>query len=153
MILPSCGLDQAGPGPSRAEVVEYAHEATLKDLTHLPTAAEYRRAFGAIRARLTKNQLRMLEYHLRRRNPVTATELADHVGYKDWRGVNAQYGRVGMLLRQNSAALTGVGGQASHAFASFDKIPRKGGGYTEWIWVLHDPAREALNVLGWFPAK
>ena len=125
----------------------------MTDLTHLPTTAEYRRAFNEIRPRLSENQMKMLGYHLRRRSPVTATELADLVGYKDWRGVNAQYGRVGMLLRKQSKAFDGVGRQASEAFASFDKIPRKGGGYSEWTWMLHEPARDALNMLGWFPAK
>lgn len=119
----------------------------------LPTPSEYRRAFRAIFERLTVNQRHMLEYHLRRSRPVTATELAGQVGYKDWRGVNAQYGRIGALLRKQSQVLAGIPGQASHAFAWFDKIPRKGGGYSEWVWTLHDPAREALNSLGWFPAK
>lgn len=125
----------------------------MTELTSLPTAAEYRRAFSAISGNLTENQRRMLEYHLRRSSPVTASELAEHVGYKDWRGVNAQYGRLGALLREKSGVLAAMAGQASHAFASFDKIPRRGGGYAEWIWTLHEPAREALNSLGWFPAK
>jgi len=125
----------------------------MEEPEFLPTASEYRRAFRAIDARLTENQRAMLKYHLRRGSPVTATELAEHVGYKDWRGVNAQYGRIGALLRKESHILASMAGQASHAFASFDKIPRKGGGYSEWIWTLHDQAKEALNSLGWFPAK
>jgi hypothetical protein len=124
----------------------------MPEFSYLPTVAAYVKAFRAIEPRLSAKQRRMLGYHLRQSRPVTATELAELVGYQDWRGVNSQYGRVGRYLREQSSVFNNLPGQASHAFAWFDKIPRKDRKYSEWIWSLHDPAREALESLGWFPS-
>src|SRR5436305_5038256 len=104
----------------------------MTELPYLPTETEYRKAFRAIEATLTSNQKTMLELHLRQARPVTATELADQVGYKNWRGVNAQYGRVGALLRKYSSIFASLPGQSSQAFAAFHQIPRKDKRYTEW---------------------
>lgn len=125
----------------------------MTEFPYLPTETEYRKAFRSIASKLTSNQRKMLELHLRQVRPVTATELADQVGYKNWRGVNAQYGRVGALLRKYSPVFANLPGQASHAFASFYQIPRKDKRYTEWVWALHGAARSALDSLGWFPSK
>lgn len=115
----------------------------------LPAAQEYAALFEAMRPRLTDNQLAMLRYHLKQGRPVTATELANHVGYVDWRGVNAQYGRIGAMLRELDPRLRALDGQESHAFASFSQIPRKDESYPEWIWTLHRPVEDALHLLPW----
>jgi hypothetical protein len=108
---------------------------------------EYRRAFVRILPMLTPNQLDMLRYHLGKQRPVTATELAAHVGYADWRGVNAQYGRIGADLRKQSARIAKMEGQKSHAFAEFAQVPRKNRSYPEWEWTLYPAVRRALNSL------
>jgi hypothetical protein len=115
----------------------------------LPTAHEYAALFEALRPRLTDNQLAMLRYHAEQARPVTATELANHVGYADWRGVNIQYGRVGKMLRELDPRLQELEGQESHAFASFHQIPRKDESYPEWIWTFHRPVEDALQSLPW----
>lgn len=115
---------------------------------YVPTKTAYVKAFRAILPTLTHKQIAMLEFHVKAGRPVTATELAELVGYVDWRGVNSQYGRIGSLLREQGPAFAGMPGQASHAFSSFDKIPRKDRQYAEWIWILHEPAREALASIG-----
>jgi hypothetical protein len=117
----------------------------------LPTSDEYRRLFEEIEAAgaFTDGQKRMLKYHVEVERPVTATELAEHVGFEDWRGVNLQYGRVGKLLRERSAVLAALDGQESHAFARFDQIPRKDKTYPEWVWTLHPPVVDALRRLPW----
>jgi hypothetical protein len=116
---------------------------------YVPSVEQYLRAFRSIAPKLTKKQREMLRFQLSARRPVTSTELATLVGYKDWRGVNSQYGRVGAMLRAEGRIFAGMSGQASAAFASFDKIPRKDKRYSEWLWTLHEPARTAMLELGW----
>ncbi len=118
-------------------------------LPALPSAAEYATMFEQLRPRLTENQVAMLSFHLAKERPVTATELAEHVGYADWRGVNAQYGRVGAMLRGLDPRLRELEGQESYAFARFDQIPRKDESYPEWIWTFHRPVEDALRTLPW----
>lgn len=115
----------------------------------LPSAGEYAAMFEQLRPRLTANQVAMLRFHLARERPVTATELAAHVGYADWRGVNVQYGRVGAMLRELDPRLRDLEGQESYAFARFDQIPRKDESYAEWTWTFHRPVEDALRTLAW----
>lgn len=92
---------------------------------NLPSVSEYADLFNRIRPRLTDNQVSMLRFHLAKERPVTATELADHVGYAGWQGVNVQYGLVGSRLRELDDRLRRLEGQKSYAFARFDQIPRR----------------------------
>jgi hypothetical protein len=115
----------------------------------LPSAAEYEELFQQLRPRLTDKQISMLSFHLAKDRPVTATELADHVGYADWQGANVQYGRIGSLLRELDNRLRQLEGQESYAFARFDRIPRRDGSYAEWVWILHEPVEEALRSISW----
>jgi hypothetical protein len=115
----------------------------------LPSAAEYAELFEQLRPRLTENQISMLRFHLAKERPVTATELADHVGYADWQGVNVQYGRIGSFLRELDDRLRLLEGQESYAFARFDRIPRRDSSYAEWVWIFHPPVEEALRSIPW----
>jgi hypothetical protein len=111
------------------------------------STAEYKRAFARVRSRLTGNQRRMLEYHLRKARPVTSTELADHVSFQNWRGVSIQYGRIGAMLRKASPKLAKAPGQKSYAFARFDQPPRKDGRYSEYVWILHRNAETVFRAM------
>jgi len=117
----------------------------------LPSVETYYRAFQDIRPRLTPKQIAMLAYHFGKRRAVTANELAEHVGFSNYGAVNLQYGRVGTMLREANPAIRALIGQKSQAFAWFDKIPRIGGGYEEWIWSLHEPVVKALKRCSWLP--
>lgn len=109
----------------------------------------YSAAFARVAPRLTANQRAMLKYHLQADRPVTATELAEHVGFSRHNAVNAQYGRVGRYLREVAPELAQMPGQKSFAFASFHKVPRADGAYSEWEWTLHAPVRRALRKAPW----
>ena len=60
------------------------------------TSADYVRALANVMATATEKQMKMLRVHVAAPNNhrITASELAQQVGYRDWRGVNAQYGRL-----------------------------------------------------------
>jgi hypothetical protein len=119
------------------------------DTTQLPTTNDYAAAFDALRARLTPKQVRMLAFHRDIERPVTATELAARAGFASYRAVNAQYGRIGAMLREALPSLRPLPGVRSHAFASFHQITRADGGYAEWEWTLHPQVRAALSRLTW----
>ncbi len=111
----------------------------------IPSVTAYSDALDAVLPRLTKNQRGMLLYHLKAERPVSTTELANAVQFKGHRGVNLQYGNVGAKLIAHDARFGTLGTLASKAFSSFHKIPRLGGGYSEWEWTLLPPFQEALE--------
>ena len=64
------------------------------------TRRQFQKALKAIHPHLHGGQLKMLRSHFHARGrETTASELAAVAGYVNYRGVNLQYGRVGVLLR------------------------------------------------------
>lgn len=61
--------------------------------TTFPIAADYRNAFALSHLWLTKTQQRMMTFHLRAPDhEMTATEMAQALGYDSYATINAQYG-------------------------------------------------------------
>lgn len=112
----------------------------------IPTTQRYQEALTRLSASLSPNQLALLQaHHQTPDHTATAAELAQAVGFKDYRGVNAEYGRLGKLLRE---ALDFKGeGQESFVIAAFVAPGTQGN--TEWLWVMHPELADALEQLGW----
>jgi hypothetical protein len=69
-------------------------------LPPLPPPESYKEALLRIRDTLPEKHLQMLLAHYRAPNhTITATELAEAVGYKSFQAVNLQYGQLGRKLR------------------------------------------------------
>jgi hypothetical protein len=111
-----------------------------------PTADEYRAAFGTCRDEMTLNHLLLLQrhYHSPGRT-ATARELADKIGYSDWRGVNLQYG----LLAKRLCEVLGVeiDGESVYILATFRREAGVKDG--ELQFVMRPQLAEALEALGW----
>jgi hypothetical protein len=74
---------------------------------------------------------------------LTATKLAEAVGYKDYRGVNLWYGR---LADKIGAAL----GQIDpHLYLLVDFVPPNAATNKEWIFVMRPEFADALKNVGW----
>ncbi|HWG45671.1 MAG TPA: hypothetical protein VN688_23115 [Gemmataceae bacterium] len=117
-----------------------------RDLPSLPSSQQYREALSRLAEALPSNHLALLRAHYRAPDhTATATDLAKAVGYQDYRGVNAQYGRLGTILRE--ALNYEEGGQESYIIASF--IPPGVNDNIDWLWVMHPELAEALEQLGW----
>jgi hypothetical protein len=108
-----------------------------------PSIEDYKRAFRAIRPRMTDEQFQMLAAHFKSVSCVlTSRELAQSGGYDRLEAANSQYGRLGSLL---ASELGFRPGQASSSFATFYK-PEEG----EWRWELRPQVVKALQELDWF---
>lgn len=70
------------------------------DLTDVPSAADYKRAFLATRAALSgKKFLEILQAHYRAPDhSISAGDLAEAVGLQDYNAVNLQYGKYSRAL-------------------------------------------------------
>jgi predicted HNH restriction endonuclease len=105
-------------------------------------------ALFGVRSRITPIQWAMLQAHfLAAEQVLSAKELALAAGGGDFRLANAQYGRLGSLLREFSPILRDLPGQKSHALAAF-LAPDADHPY--WRWSMHVPLVVALEKLGWF---
>jgi hypothetical protein len=82
---------------------------------------------------------------------ITATELAHAARYKNWRGANLQYGKMGAHLRTlmdyNDDAYLNGEAQSSYILSKF--YPPGAIGNEHWLFVMHDEVAEALRELGW----
>jgi hypothetical protein len=108
-----------------------------------PPVEDYVRAFAAIRARLTREQMSMLRAHFHAPSFIlTSSELAHAAEYDSYEAANSQYGRVGTLIAEETGFRPG---QASSSFALFYK-PEAG----EWRWELRPQVVKALTELNWF---
>lgn len=110
----------------------------------LPSVAAYRRALSTV-APLHRNHVALLTHHLRsHRHTVTATHLAKLVGYRSYRAVNLQYGRLGKRLGDalGAAYKPPAGAQASYSIATFLRPDED---HPDWEWKMHGPLVEALR--------
>lgn len=115
-------------------------------LPPIPSVAEYKRAFRQIKHDISPKQRLMLDYLYNAPNhTMTATELADAVGYKNFRGTNLQIGKLGYKLRE-ALDYWDEGGQVSYVIAYF--IPPGAQGNTDWLFVMHEEVAQAIKEIG-----
>jgi TPR repeat protein len=136
-------------GTSAPAVAARLHRPTKRPLTpssDFPTADEYRAALVALRDQTTPNH-RLLLRNLYRAPGHTATirQLAEQVGYADFRGGNLLYG---LLASQLCEALdVEIEGENVHVLATFKREPGIANG--ELQFVMRPQLAEALETLGW----
>jgi 5-methylcytosine-specific restriction protein A len=117
------------------------------ELPPVPATDEYRRALARL-GMLSDLHLRLLRAHyFAPEHKATATELAQAVGFDNWRPVNLQYGLLGEKLRVALNYAPGDHAQASYSLASF--VPPGEEANSEWVWVMHPELAQALETLGW----
>jgi hypothetical protein len=115
-------------------------------LPPVPSVERYKDAFHQLESSLNENQKRMLKAHYAAPNhTITATELAEQVGYESFSAINLVYGNLGSRMRE-LMQYHGEG-QASYVFASFYKHAESSAAH--WQWIMHDNVARALEELGW----
>jgi hypothetical protein len=117
-------------------------------LPAVPSTTRYKQAFQAIRRALSDGQLAMLRaQYLAPDHTITATDLADAAGYKNFRGANLQYGKIGTMLRE-VLDYWDDSTQSSYVLSLFYAPGAVGN--SDWLFVMHDEVAQALKELGWF---
>lgn len=108
----------------------------------VPSPLEYVSAFREIEP--SKLQLKMLEIHYQApEHTLTATQMANALGYPHYSVSNVNYGRLGGLLR-NVLGWKPSGSKLGVALLStFDK-PKN-----NWRWKMRPEVVSALEILGW----
>lgn len=117
-------------------------------LPRVPTSEEYKGALHRLYTgeAITDNQKFMLVAHHKAPDlTITATELADLVGYKSWRGVNLQYGLLGKKLRR----YLGYFEQGVELYIIAYFIPPRSVGNKDWLLIMHPEVARAIIDLGW----
>lgn len=105
------------------------------------------RQFASALRKMTRpggRQLDFLRAHYRARGrAMTATNLAEAVGYKDYRGINLWYGRladtIGEVLGQKDPRLSLL----------VDFVRPRAVTNTEWVLVMRPEFASALKQVGW----
>ena len=116
-----------------------------EQLPEVPKMRRYIQALTTIETRITSTQRELLVAHWSAPNHViTATELSHAIGAKDFRAVNANYGRLGVALRQELGY--DVPGTKSYVISWFKRSDKPG---THWELHMHRPLADALEQLGW----
>lgn len=115
----------------------------------LPAVTEYVAAFRAVEPRITDGQRALLlAHHAAQARTLTATRLAEIVGWSSYTAVNAQYGTLaGHLARALDIDLSGDV-QLGVLVEFVDP------GYAaneQYLWVLRPNVARALEELGWAP--
>jgi len=117
------------------------------DQHRLPSVAAYAQALDTLN--LSSKHRRLLACHFRaHKHTITATHLAKLVGYKNYRAINLQYGRLGKRLGDalGAAYRPPSKAQASYSIATF--IPPDED-HPDWEWKMHAPLAEALRERRW----
>lgn len=117
-------------------------------LTAVPSVAKYKAAFLQIQANLTQGHEAMLRaQYTAPDHALTARELANAAGYKNFNGANLQYGKIGNMLRE-ALNYWSDDGQASYVLSYFLAPDRAN--EEEWLIVMHKEVAQALRELKWF---
>lgn len=106
------------------------------------SAPQFAGALQKLTDQITGKQWEMLcaHYHAPNRS-VTARQLAKEVGFKNYGGVNLQYGRLGSLL----GSVLGFEKHNSSMLATF--IKPEDTDNSEWLWVMLPALAEALELI------
>lgn len=117
------------------------------NLPAVPSIAEYKTVFLQIQEKLTAGQKAMLRAQfLAPKHTLTARQLANSAGYKNFNAANLQYGKIGNLLRKG-LNYWDDSGQISYVLSWFlrpDDVAN------EWSMVMHKEVTQALQELRWF---
>ena len=109
---------------------------------NLPSKKELVRALTEIK--VSSKEKRMLAAHYSAPNrTVTAGELAQTVGYKSYRAINGQYGK---LAGNICTLLERFYGHQTRVLALICRLPYKN---DKVNWIMHPQAAQALEELGW----
>lgn len=116
-------------------------------LPSVPSVAKYKTAFLQIREKLTSGHIAMLRAQFwAPEHTLTARELANSAGYKNFNAANLQYGKIGNMLRE-VLNYWDDSGQASYVLSWF---LRPNDASKEWSIVMHKEVAQALQELNWF---
>jgi hypothetical protein len=116
----------------------------------VPTVEQYKAAFAGLQMRnsISRKQQEMLKaHHDAPAHSISATKLATTVGYKSYRAVNSQYGRLARKVISELGITLPRGYVAVGILVGFVNP-----GYAEnphWLWVLRPNVAKALEQLGW----
>ncbi len=113
----------------------------------LPTVEDYKRGLLKLEKKMNPKQREMLVQHYGALgHRLTANQLAKKVGYKNYSGVNAQYGILGRKLADAMHWTPPPPAQASFSIAAFYRPDAR---HPEWRWEMHDNLAKALEELKW----
>jgi hypothetical protein len=108
------------------------------------TVNEYMTAFTMLHEQLTESDLRMLKAHYQSPNyDVTATQLANMVGFPSYKTANLRYG----LLASNFLRFFQIHLARDVKISVFVLFKYRG---NEWHWILRPGVVQALRELKWF---
>lgn len=115
----------------------------------LPTVAEYVTAFRAVAPDITDRQCQMLRvHHAAPARTMSATRLAEAVGFENCSGVNLQYG----LLAEKIARQLAIDLAGHVQVGILVEFVDPGHAANEhWLWVMRPNVAQALEDLGWVP--
>jgi hypothetical protein len=115
----------------------------------LPTVAEYVTAFRAIEPEIAEKQREMLRvHHAAPARTMSATRLAEAVGFENYNGVNLQYGLLAdKVARQLALDLA----NHVHVGVLVEFVDPGHAANEHWLWVMRPNVAQALEDLGWAP--
>jgi hypothetical protein len=118
-------------------------ELALAQIDNL-TADEYRAAFAVIREKMKESDLLMLKAHYESPNyDITATQLANKVGFSNFEAANLRYGLLaGKLLKIFQIQLK--------RYIKLNALVYLENQNDEWHWILRPEVIQALGELRWF---
>ena len=93
-----------------------------------------------------KHRMMLLAHYRAPNHTITATKLADAVGYANYNAVNLQYGTFGSKLAERMKWTVPPHSQESYSIASFWK---DGDDEAHWQWIMHPELVAAIEALGW----
>ena len=115
----------------------------------LPSVAEYVTAFRAIEPKITAKQRELLRlHHASPARVISATRLAEAVGFESYNAVNLQYG---LLARAVARELAIELGDFVEVGILVEFVDPGFAANEHWLWVLRPNVAQALEDLGWVP--
>jgi hypothetical protein len=114
----------------------------------LPTVAEYITAFRAIEQKMTPNQRRLLiAHHAAQGRVMSATRLAECVGFESHTAANLQYGILArQVAEQLAMEVPGVDVGILVDFVDPGRVANE-----HYLWVMRPNVAQAIEDLGWAP--
>ena len=116
------------------------------ELPAVPSVERYKDAFRQLEDSLNDKHMTMLKAHYNAPNhTITATEIAEQVGYTSFRGINSLYGNLAKTIRE--VMQYHEPGVRLAVFSFFNKPT--GSRAEHWQLIMHDNVARALEELGW----
>jgi len=118
-------------------------ELAFKKIEKL-TADEYVTAFTAIREQMTESDMQMLQAHYQSPDQIiTATELANKVGFTNYGAANLRYGILASKLLEFFQIRL-------DEYVKINALAYLNNPNNEWEWTLRPQVVQALKKLKWF---